>query len=877
MVDGVGLPIVDYQIAVQNQAQLLTQFQKTPSFSQSVAYYQANIGNVHSVDDLLNNRKLLTVALSAFQLEGSIGETGLLRKLLSQDPNAKGSLAQQLIDPRFRKFAAAFSSLRDDGGASASSPANVNSVLAGFQTNEYQKWISTNDNDPSLRQALFFQQTVEDTIDISNSGKLFNQFQQQQSTLQAVSAFRTGIANVTNVGQLTSNPQLLDFALTAFKIDPASVSSSTIAKLLTEGTTAQQSDPLLTTDPRAAQFNLFVQAFGTLNADGGSQLRTAGVVDAIVSSYQTNVFAQTVATNDPVTTTVDFGANGGDTINTLLGDFRQSSGIGQAISFYQNNIGNVTSVNDLVNNPQLLNVALGAFNIDSTKVSPDVVRQLLTNDPSASAATKAQATSLLQNDPDVARFVQAFGSLGSSGAGSEYSSINSLYQQFQLVPAVQNATSNFEAKIGGITSVAGLIADPTLLNVALTAFNLDPTKVPSSTVQQILTESPAAQAIDPLLTQDQRLANFVQAFGSLNTDGGKELNTQSSISAVVAGYQQNLFAQTLATNDPTTIRNDFGALGAVTIGNLRNSFNSASGVTEAVAQYQANIANVTSPQSLVNNPQVLNVALQAFNLDPTKVSPAVVQQLLVNDPTAPASVQAQANALLLNSTDAANFVAAFSSLTTDGGTQANKPNSIAAITAAFTANQFAQSISAKVQELSAAPSLATATAITAPISAASSVSAITTAYQANQFRQSIATQAQEFTANAANGAISTIQVLGNPTLSAVTLGALGLPAQTGALDPSQQEQILANAGFDPSKLTDPTFLKQFINQFLANVSLQNGSSDPLLALFGGGNGSGSSSDPSLALFGGGGGGGGDGTIPIDLSFLTNGGNLNILA
>src|SRR5882757_1698802 len=134
---GIGLPIVDYQLAVKNQTQLLGQLQKSPSYASSVAYYQANIGKVTSVDDLLNNRQLLTVALSAFQLEDSIGQTGIIRKLLTEDPTQSSSLAQQLIDPRFRAFANAFASLRNDGGATVSSPGSVNSVLAGFQNNEY--------------------------------------------------------------------------------------------------------------------------------------------------------------------------------------------------------------------------------------------------------------------------------------------------------------------------------------------------------------------------------------------------------------------------------------------------------------------------------------------------------------------------------------------------------------------------------------------------------------------------------------------------------------------------------------------------------------------------------------------------------------------
>ena len=155
---------------------------------------------------------------------------------------------------------------------------------------------------------------------------------------------------------------------------------------------------------------------------------------------------------------------------------------------------------------------------------------------------------------------------------------------------------------------------------------------------------------------------------------------------------------------------------------------------------------------------------------------------------------------------------------------------------------------------------------TAAIGSAGGIAAITGAFQANQFRQSIVANVQQVTANPAAGTLTTMQLLGNATLSAVTLGALGLPAQTGALDPDQQVRVIENAGFDPKKLLDRSFLDKFIQQFLVNTGMQQGST-------------GSGSDPgSLALsILSGGSGGGDATPSLDLSFLANGSSFNLLA
>ena len=69
---------------------------------------------------------------------------------------------------------------------------------------------------------------------------------------------------------------------------------------------------------------------------------------------------------------------------------------------------------------------------------------------------------------------------------------------------------------------------------------------------------------------------------------------------------------------------------------------------------------------------------------------------------------------------------------------------------------------------------------------------------------------------------------------------------------------MKNAGFDPAKLIDPTYLGQFINRFLANAGLaqSNASSDPLAALFSASSGRYTIPDPTTPPAG------------VDLSFIT---------
>jgi hypothetical protein len=853
MVSTLGVPIVDYSLAVKNQANLMAQFQKWPSYAQSVTYYRDNIGKVTSIDDLLNNRKLLTVALSAFQLEGSIDQKGILKKLLTQDPTDSKSLAQQLLDPRYKQFAQAFAALRSDGGTSVQSPTSINTVLAGYQANEYAKWVSNNYNDPTIRQALFFQQTVQDTIDISSTGKLSTQYQQTSDVQQAVSAYKAGIAQVNTVSDLLNNPKVLNVALTAFNIDPGTVTPDTLRRLLTEPTTSPTtnptapslaSDPLATSDLRLAQFAF---TFNSLASGSGTTVQATSAVNDIITRYQRNQFANTVVANDPTTISIDFGSSGASSINTLLSHFQTKTGIAQTVGYYQSKIGNVKSADDLIGDPQLLNVALGAFNIDPTAVSTSVIRQLLTNDPKATADIQSQATALLQNDPDIARFVTTYSALSTNG-GSGFPEIGNLYGQFQKTSSVQSDISHYRNTIGSVHSVAALTGDSQLLSVALTAFGLDPSSVSASTVNTLLTETPAAQAADPLVTTDARFAQFIQAFGSLNTDNGAAVGQANNINAIVNGYQSNAFAQTLAANNPATTAADFTD-GSTTINKLFSDFAGNSGVSQPIAYYQSNIVNVTSVADLVADPKLLTVALGAFHLDPATLSAGAVTDLLSAVPSSAATTLTQQNP------DVADFVAAFSSLNSDNGANTSSAASINAISASYMTARFRQSVEAKTEAVVADPSLASATTA---VGNAANIASVTAAFQANQFKQSITTAVQNLAASASVGTISTLQILSNATLAAVTRGALGLPDAVGALSVEQQQAAMKNAGFDPAKLIDPTYLGQFINRFLANAGLaqSNASSDPLAALFSASSGRYTIPDPTTPPAG------------VDLSFIT---------
>ncbi|MBS0562988.1 MAG: DUF1217 domain-containing protein [Proteobacteria bacterium] len=71
-------------------------------------YFRDRIGAVGSADALLGDRRLLSVALTAFGLEGDLNNRAFLRKVLEDGTLSPGALANRLADKRYLEFARAF-------------------------------------------------------------------------------------------------------------------------------------------------------------------------------------------------------------------------------------------------------------------------------------------------------------------------------------------------------------------------------------------------------------------------------------------------------------------------------------------------------------------------------------------------------------------------------------------------------------------------------------------------------------------------------------------------------------------------------------------------------------------------------------------------
>lgn len=121
-----------------------------PVVSRSQSYFVDNIGKAETAGDLINNYKLLGVALGAFGLEEDINNRAFIRKVLESDLDDPRSLVNRLSDKRYLQFAKAFH--YGDDPQAVSEAGFGDKISVQYLEREFERRVGESDED--LRLAL---------------------------------------------------------------------------------------------------------------------------------------------------------------------------------------------------------------------------------------------------------------------------------------------------------------------------------------------------------------------------------------------------------------------------------------------------------------------------------------------------------------------------------------------------------------------------------------------------------------------------------------------------------------------------------------------------------------------------------------------------
>ncbi|MEM8771398.1 MAG: DUF1217 domain-containing protein [Pseudomonadota bacterium] len=136
--------------------------ERQAEIQRNVEYFRSEIGTADTAEALVNDRRLLTVALGAFGLSDEIDKRAFIERVLSdgtQDPEA---FALRLPDTRFRQLSEAFG-YGDIGGAQIGSSAFRERVISQYIERSFEVQVGEADTD--IRLALNFRR---DALQIAN-------------------------------------------------------------------------------------------------------------------------------------------------------------------------------------------------------------------------------------------------------------------------------------------------------------------------------------------------------------------------------------------------------------------------------------------------------------------------------------------------------------------------------------------------------------------------------------------------------------------------------------------------------------------------------------------------------------------------------------
>ncbi len=145
-------------------------FDASPVRQRDVDYFRENIGSVGSAEELVSDRRLLTVALGAFGLDDDIDNRFFVRTVLEEGTASREALANRLSDTRYRTFSAAF------GFGQGSFPSTFRTgfgeeIASAFLERQFE--IGVGEADQTLRLALTLERELPDVAErtVSNDTK----------------------------------------------------------------------------------------------------------------------------------------------------------------------------------------------------------------------------------------------------------------------------------------------------------------------------------------------------------------------------------------------------------------------------------------------------------------------------------------------------------------------------------------------------------------------------------------------------------------------------------------------------------------------------------------------------------------------------------
>lgn len=126
-------------------------FNAAPQNKRDEEYFRAKIGSITTAEELVNDRRLLQVALGAFGLDNDINNKYFVQKVLQDGTLTTTALSTRLADKQYAKMSAAFG-FGDFPVPNTKLSDFPDKIINAYRTRQFETAVGTQNND--LRLAL---------------------------------------------------------------------------------------------------------------------------------------------------------------------------------------------------------------------------------------------------------------------------------------------------------------------------------------------------------------------------------------------------------------------------------------------------------------------------------------------------------------------------------------------------------------------------------------------------------------------------------------------------------------------------------------------------------------------------------------------------
>ena len=687
-----------YTLDSRSMSSTLARVSAQTATKKQAEYYNAHIGKVKTVDDLMGDYQLYSYAMKAYGLEDFTYAKGFMKKVFTSDLSDPASFANKLNDPRYKQIAAAF-----NFGASTKPTAQTDAT-----------------------ETTMFGTAATKTTDAS-----LGLYQQSFATEEALAAketsyFDANIGTVKNVDDLLGNKRLKEYVLKAYGLDPTLVTNTFLKSMLT----SDLSDPNSFINQNGSAIGKTITAQFNFNADGTIKPTTAdadkayyestiGTVKTVsdltsdaklfdyvksaynIPQYVTDIqFKSSVA--DPKTAakygltgvlaqfnfqpdgTVSDGvsaqtaeqmkdtsakyvarytstaqtlgqkSNVMDAYNVTVPTFVTPVAAADDAAYYKTHIGSVTSVEQLTHDTRLFDYVKIAYNLRG--LDPQASENTLRFDFETSVEDPKYAGIVgfsgvvsnfnFQSDGDVAAGGQAQTADQIAAATKSYSKNYAAEQTAVTVDAVDN----YKKRIGNVKTIDDFFASnakadddkkndnlPELYEMALRSYGIGENEISKSEMKKILESDPYDPKSYVSKTKDARFIALAKAF---NFDSNGKL--KQAVTALSTTQVNSYISE--YTKDAKR-----GLTGAALT-------KATADIKTAATYFATNIAKVTTVADLLKDRKLTAFVLKAAGIDPKSVDTATLKKAFASDTDNPKSfINTPAGAQFKSMVDAFNF------------------------------------------------------------------------------------------------------------------------------------------------------------------------------------------------------------------------------